>query len=521
MYEHRTTSNNSIKLYLTKAPFSSFSFVEKNFKGIYSLRRCFSLARALGVKTLTLEDIPAKGIIEDENKEILEFFPNYRCKGVVRLCFWKKEFKEPSDISSLSNRHLIGYAILKHDSVKSKKFDRWHIFEAVFKIPSTMGFYITMPKSFKITCNQKGFCVNGILYCQQNSLNKACAQVALRTLLSNHISQDISYKQINTICGITPQSGRKPSMGMGVSDIRAVLNNFKIGFKDIDYTQNERLRYELPYQKFLYAGIESGAGALLGFHLSGPSIQDNLPPRHIIPFFGHTFNQHTWVPDSKESYFDVGGGVGYLPSDNWTDSFIGHDDNFGPNYCVPTCHVKRESVDYVVELFNSEVRYSGVHAEAVALGFVYSLVRAVDYKSSNNIWIKRLLHFTRHKKIVLRAVFVSKKRYLRHLLTCKDWEGNKERYEFIEGLEDVLPSFLWIIEISLPQLFPANERKVGEVVLNPYIKPNISTDVDFDLFLLARIPCYYFFLDSLKENNPTFLLLKSNITSHMPLIKHR
>ncbi len=517
---HRTVFSEETKIYSASPPFSSFDFIESRFNGINSLRRCFSLARSLGMETITLEKISPQGLILEENNELQAYFPDYKFKGALRLCFWKKGFKKTEELKRLTSRDFIGYAILKHDQVKSKRVNKWHVFEAVFKKYPNPRNFIARSKTFKISCGDRQFSIKGVLYCQQNSLNKACAQVALRSLLSNHLPEgDISYKKINELADITPESGREPGKGMTVVEIRRVLTSLDIGFRDVDYTLDDKFRDSLPYQKFIYAGVESGAGAMLGFRFSGPEIPDNAPPRHIIPFFGHTFNKDTWVPDAEISYFDVGGGVGYVPSENWTSSFIGHDDNFGPNYCVPRCHVNKANVDYVVELLNREVKYSGVHAEAVSLGFIYSLVPSIPSESKENHWIKRLTKFIRMKRIVLRAVFAKKKSYIANLKDFSDWEGNRESTEFLNDLEDMLPPYLWIIEISLPQLFPANERKIGEVVLNPFVEPNISKDVDFDLFLMARIPCYYFFLDSLEEGNPMFLLLDSNIKSHMPLIR--
>ena len=519
--EHRTIFPERIEVYPSHSPFSSFDFVENHFGGIDSVRRCFSLARSLGTKTIILEKTVPKGLILEENEELTEYFPDYEFKGAVRLSFWKRAFNNIYHIEKLSSKDLNGYAIIKRDKIKSRKFDKWHIFEAVFKKNPHPYNCIARPKKFKLVCGNTRFSIKGILYCQQNTLNKACAQVALRSLLSNHLSNgDISYKEINELAGIAPESGRKPGKGLTVTDIRRILKEVDVGFRDIDYTQNEEYRNTLPYQKFLYAGVESGAGALLGFRLSGPQIPDDSPPRHIIPFFGHTFNKDTWVPDAEISYFDVGGGVGYVPSENWTSSFIGHDDNFGPNYCVPRCHVNKENVDYVVELFNKEAKYGGVHAEAVSLGFIYSLTPSIGAKIDTNPWIKRLMTFIKAKRIVLRAVFIKKKAYLKHLFDFSDWEGNHESADYLTLLEDLLPSFLWVVELSLPQLFPANERKVGEVMLNPFIRPDTSKDVDFDLFLLARIPGFYCFLDSAGKEPPKFLLLRSNITSHLPLIKH-
>ena len=518
---HRTVHAEHLDIHPAAPPFSSFNFIESYYKGLDSLRRCFSLARSFGVQTVTVEKIPALGLIEEENLELSEFFPDHKCLGLERLCFWKKQVHNVSVLNEMKGRDLIGYAILKRDRVKSANYDRWHVFEAVFRKYPHHHNCIPRPKTFKVACGERLYSVKGILYCQQNSLNKACAHVALRSLVSNHLANgDITYKQINELAGITPQKGRIPGTGLSVKEIRNVLRGLDIGFRDIDYVESPELREDIPYQKVLYAGVESGAGALLGFRLTGPDISEDAPPRHIIPFFGHTFNKDTWVPDAELSYFDVGGGVGYVPSENWTSSFIGHDDNFGPNYCVPRCHVARDNVDYVVELFNKEAKFGGVHAEAVSLGFIYSLTPSIAPRSRENPWIKRLMHFIRAKKIVLRALFVKKETYIGHLRNSPDWEGNTEHREFLQGLEGVLPSSIWVTEISIPQLFPANERKVGEVILNPFVRPDTSKDVDFDLFLMARIPCYYFFLDTIRNDNPMFLLLNSNITSHMPLLKH-
>ena len=128
--------------------------------------------------------------------------------------------------------------------------------------------------------------------------------------------------------------------------------------------------------------------------------------------------------------------------------------------------------------------------------------------------------FYKGQKDCTSSPICKKETYIEHLRNSPDWEGNTEHREFLQGLEGVLPSSIWVTEISIPQLFPANERKVGEVILNPFVRPDTSKDVDFDLFLMARIPCYYFFLDTIRNDNPMFLLLNSNITSHMPLLKH-
>ncbi|MCS1409971.1 MAG: hypothetical protein M2R45_03159 [Verrucomicrobia subdivision 3 bacterium] len=56
--------------------------------------------------------------------------------------------------------------------------------------------------------------------------------------------------------------------------------------------------------------------------------------------FGHTLNRDTWVPFAKSSYFSVGGTHRFLYSDLWVSMFIGHDNNFGSNICIPRYYLK-------------------------------------------------------------------------------------------------------------------------------------------------------------------------------------
>lgn len=521
MNRHRLVLPQNLVVQPAIAPFSSFRFVENHFLGVNSARRCFSLARSLGMETMTIEEIPSRGIIADENNEISAYFTDYRCEGLIRLGFWSKSFIRSSQMKALKDNDLIGYAILKHDVSVSANRNRWHVFEAVFtKYPHPHN-CVPDSKAYKVKIGKKHYSIRGILYCQQNALNKACAHVALRGLLSKHLPEgDISFRRMNDLAGIHPGSGKTPGGGMTVVQIRDVLDACNIRYRDIDYTLNKSLRDTHPYQKFLYAGIESGAGSLLGFHLSGPRVTSPEPPRHIIPFIGHTFNKDTWVPDAELSYFNIGGGVGYVPSENWTSSFIGHDDNFGSNYCVPRLYVTKAQADYVVELFNEGAQYSGVQAEAVTLNFIYSLHTSIKAHANSNYWIKKLVEYIGSKRIVLRAIYIQTSNYLKHLSSTADWDGTREDRSMVGLLRKLLPDKMWVVEISFPQLFPANERKIGEVLLNPYITIDTKYNVDFRLFLMARFPAQYYFLNSFKKTKPDFVRVNSKIQSHMPLIKH-
>lgn len=519
--EHRLIYPNDIKIISVISPFSSFQFIEDNFNCSPAVHRCFSIARSAGFQTLVVEDCTAAGLVLDENQEIPTYVTDHQMTGLKRLSFWKPNFIRRVALKSKTDSDLIGYVILKKDSVPSRNYNQWHIFEAVFSKYPHQHNCVPKSPSNNIQVDGHAFQIQGVLYCQQNALNKVCAHVALRSLLSRRLkSGDISYSTLNNLARSASGSPYSPEKGLGPQHIRAILNALKIPFRDIDYSESEKtyknIRKELPYQKYLYAGVESGIGALLGFKLTGPKATD---AKHIIPFYGHTFNKDTWSPDADASYFDVGGGVGYIPSESWTSSFIGHDDNFGPNFCVPRLYVKPEQVEYVVELLHEGLEYGGIQAEALSLTFLYSFHPHLKLQK-NNPWIRRLAMDAAptNQRVVLRAVVVHRDEYLKHLSNIQDWDGNMETPVIPTELKKLLPERIWVVEISLPQLFPANERKLGEVVLNPFIPFDPKHPINFDLFLFARVPGFYLFVSEVISDNPKFISIPSEIRSHTGLL---
>ena len=518
---HRRIDPNSVKIISTASPFSGFQFVEDYFDSSPAVHRCFSLARSADVQTLVVEEISEAGLVLDENQEIITYVPDHKMTGLKRLSFWMSEFKREHALKSKTDSDLIGYAIIKKDCSLSRGYDTWHIFEAVFsKYPHKHNCVPRVPGNEIKVCGYE-FEIKGVLYCQQNTLNKVCAHVALRSLLAGRLKAgDISYSKLNEIARSASGAHYDPANGLGPVQIRAILNALDIPFRDIDYVESEKsnpnIREELPFQKYLYAGVESGAGALLGFKLTGPKAGDD---KHIIPFYGHTFNKDTWAPDADASYFHIGKAVGYIPSESWTSSFIGHDDNFGPNFCVPRSYVKPEQAEYVVEFIDDGLKFGGVQAEALSLTFLYSLYPYLNsYK--NNPWITRLARDSSPsiQRVVLRALAVHRDEYINHLSSIQDWDGNFENPEIPALLTKLLPEKIWIIEISVPQLFPANERKLGEVVLNPFIPFNAKQPINYSHFLFARVPELYFFVKEVVSGKPEFMSIPSQIVSHTKVL---
>ncbi len=449
----------------------------------------------------------------DEIEYLDSAYADYNNVGLLRFTFWKSLLNDPGDLEKTSSSELLGYAIIKHDTVPSLNYNRICIFESVSRRYGHRHNFVPGSVFFQVRCGRREFRFKGVMYCQQNSLNKACAQVAIRSLLTRRFPKnDILYSEIHSAA--REVSGEfNPAKGLGSNQIRAVLNHFNVNFKDLDYTVDEESITDFPYTKFLYTGIENSHGGLLGFELSGP---EACGARHIIPFFGHTFNQDTWVPRAQQAYFHVGAGTRYFSSDEWLSSYIGHDDNFGSNFCVPKKFIEPEQVKYVVSLLPDNARYDGVMAEAVAIDYLYSALPGIvnDITISDN-WVKNLIDYTLSQDIVLRAVFLKDSEYTDYLKRARDWSYKTENEKLLGSIKSIMPENMWMVEISIPEIFSTNYSKLGEIILDAGVTDPLGADTP--AFIMIRIPGHYFFNVSTNPRDPKFIKVDSCFQSHISL----
>jgi hypothetical protein len=172
--------------------------------------------------------------------------------------------------------------------------------------------------------------------------------------------------------------------------------------------------------------------------------------------------------------------------------------------------VNPEKVQYVVELLQKGAKYNGMKAEAIALRLLYALGHHLN---GNNAWQTRLAQYVGDQKVVLRAFCTLKDRYLSHLRRIRDWDGHSEGEGVLSVLGSTLPQMLWIVEFSIPQLFPANERKIGEIVLDA----SCPSKDDADLFSIARLPGNYLTLTDKKKRS--YERVPSQLQSHVELMR--
>jgi len=250
------------------------------------------------------------------------------------------------------------------------------------------------------------------------------------------------------------------------------------------------------YGRELYAMIESRGPALLAFQSPGSG------GRHVIPVIGHTFNEDTWTADADRRYF--GNDLAYYQSEQWLSSYVVHDDNFGPLFCLPRHYVQQDNVRMLIGLAEPDNTMDALDAEGNALDLLRRIVRSLDPSPTG--WIARFCAFSHANLLVLRTIHVGKEDYREHLKELRDWEGHAVDPATLKMLE-VLPGEFYMVEVSAPELFSASRRKFGEILLafgQPFDPANI-----WKHFLTARLPGLLF-----DRQSNTVCSLPLDLTGH-------
>lgn len=487
--------------------FSNFLHIDRRYRSHPVLRRIFSLARVLGYKSLLVErvDEPACALLAEENAALAVRRPDFVRSTVERLSFWRCLPDAP-----VAPGDFIGYAIFKSDELKGAANPQDYVYEAV--LPSVrledQNNFIHCRRTYAVRTAAGPQSVTGVLYAQQNDLTFVCAHVALRTALACLLPEhDLSYARMNGLAGIDHRT-RVVGGGTGLSpdDLQTILQGLGVPHEKIVHEPKDGLDLPTEFQRDLYGFIESGCPALVGFELDDPNPGPGGSPRHIVPVIGHTFNNDAWVPDAQRAYF--GNQLRYFSSESWLSSYVLHDDNFGPYYCLPRHFLKKDNFRIILGLQRHATAYSASEAEAVGFAFLESIVRFAP--SIGQDWYDRFSIFCRQGLLVLRSFLIERPDYLRHLRELRSWTGEPLEADIIGGMENHLPERFWMVEASAPELFTASRRKFGELLLSattPLPKP-----LDISPLLAARLPGMV-----LLPQSGNIVRLPTGLQSHTPL----
>lgn len=519
----RSSTSKSYTILSIKQPFSFFDFVDSYSGGLHPLRRLLSQVRLLGGKTMVVEEVGKADDIEEENDDIRKIHPKFTESKSVRLSFFSKPFSTKRGLTSADNKEFIGYAIIKTDVISSSKKTR--IYESVIHPSKRPNNCIRGAQKWACSILNNKFIVNGYLYAQQNNITNVCAHVALRTAAARyHKNGDMSYREMNNIVGID-HVNKKVNKGLTSIEMVKILEAAGANCFVGDFTGT--LRASAPFQKYLYGSIESGFPAIIFF---GTTYSSNS--FHAIPVFGHTFNEDTWAPNADFSYFKIGSRTRYVPSESWLSMFIAHDDNWGSNFCIPRrylhtkrictklgknplpCPMETEGVAYVISTMPKSVKMRPIDAEVIAADYLLTMLPQIP--AIQNPWYERLKKYANMDMLVLRPIIITPDDYTRHLYDVRDWNGKNIRRDIIEDLKMYLQDeFYWLIELSIPELFPANRRKVGEILIRA--KTSSGQGRNMKNFVIARLPSHFALYESGGSSKPKYQFIPSGVASHVEL----
>jgi hypothetical protein len=526
-------------------PFSNFHFIDSRFGGCWPLRRILSQVRLLNGKTLILEILNKSKDISEEDEDIKQLCANFDPSKIktYRISFFSSVVKSIKEIESISDKNFLGYAILRNyiipatPGILDEKKDEFRIYESVMKQSRHDNNYVRQTPTWQCRVDDKLFKISGHLYAQQNGLSNSCSHVALRAAAGIFQKSDISYRDINRVVAdyrtrnSLPQ--KTPNKGLTNKEISAVLESLGAKCFVGDFTGEAQNKPEVHYQKYLYGAIESGFPAIVffGFEPEDSATHKSELKYHVIPMFGHTFNEDTWVPDANIMYFPFRTKTKTLSSDNWLSMFIGHDDNAGSNYCTPQhylepmrlcpkknykerCPSQKGFVAYAIGTIPAKIEVDPIEAELVAADLLPPVLESAPKKYCP--WQSRLEIYLKHKLLVLRPLLISGAEYQKHLRKIRGWDNSKIPENMIESFGVFDNDDLWMVELSVPELFSANKRKIGEILISTNKK--LDPTRNFESFCFARIPGCFAFLDKIDSSGkPIFNYFQVGVQDHVEI----
>ncbi len=453
-------------------------------------------------------------------------------KRCHKLLFFKSEVKKGEE-TECNNDDIIGYCIVHHDTLKNigkgddkgKEYDRSYLTECVFQfpLPRTIKGYAYGNYNTEIKIKDRSYKVNGNYFSQQNSITNCCAQAAIKMALRAYYP-DITCEKINDHVPIFHKK-KEGNKGLNPKQIKTAIENFTNNQLTVYLLNANDLSYSHDFLKVVYLALESKMPVILLFHNRDKPI-GKVSQGHAVTLIGHTFKQHTWGAYGGAHFSESG--VGYLSSSLWCDSFVIQDDNLGPFYQMPsrflTDYVEfsrlRDSYEkhmmvrtplqskqwykdplYALFLFPKDLDFMkdtySIEYTAVAMlnKHVNELAFDGELPSQDDFHTYFYDNFkinmeNREATLISRTLLVQKNEYLTPQI-----QQLYKRNGYLDLVEEILPDYFWISEISVPELYWINHAKVGEIIIDP----KRLSESQYESVILIRLPYILTFFEESTE----------------------
>ncbi|BBO85195.1 hypothetical protein DSCO28_57610 [Desulfosarcina ovata subsp. sediminis] len=527
----------------------------------YPLRRTFSLLREFGFETLYIEAVECRKIEgEDQDyielscpkeicgkryescKDYISLLENkYNCEFIDKICysisFFDKVLRAQEEIREQPSSSLLSFSILHRDRFieDGKTINIYYVTESTITLRDRRKNLILSNSNTTIAkIAGADFQIKGNYFSQQNNITNCCAQASIKMALRGFY-HDLNAELINKMIG-NDHKIKKGNRGLNPKEFKSAISkipNVEVGVYDgMTFSPWE-------FVKIIYHAIESKFPVILLF--SHPKEKENSDKfnidGHATALIGYTFNNSNWWCYGLISYFSsLKSKISYLPSLLWADNFIIQDDNLGPYYRLPISSlrvtnisskfpvliriaikwIKKEILRLILPFSywpiyavithpkNSVDFNNCLHIENFALEqlvqYTSEKVANTKYEPCQNPHYRELfLYFMKESMLIARTFAIKKCEYIEYF---GETYRNENMEDLLESLDHHIKSdYLWLIEVSVPELYWVNRKKICDIICQPFMFPS-SKD---RMVKFIKIPSHYcFFFEDYSVERDTF-----------------
>ena len=511
--------------------------------------RLCSLMREADAKTAVVESIDSSNTGIKDEYSALRTYCNENIKiESYRFTFVSENISSLKEITKLEDNKFLSSAVLIN--FQNKDVIKSYLFKVIVTKPricdnngikvALPSYYLHIYKTFPCEINVSDneihrFNITGTFFCQQNSATSVCAHCSLCMVINNmdlKKNEMILPEDINKIIGIDHKNDKLKSNkgGLSIEAVQKVLEEIGLSTIHMNFFEHP----DINYNEYIYNYIESRYPVLLIFRtINVEHVVRTINVEHVVSVLGHTLNWDMWRPEAELSYsYSIQGSqvsrLNYRSTSAWVDHFIIHDDNFGMYLCLPVDALKRVTIpkydpsfraSSAVVILPPNVTTPAWKAEQASVIITKYLLQ---WLKNNNVgldkWSDRVLisdKVSPQRPAVVRTFLIDKKAYSKSL-DQTDFEGNKFSESDKAKLTEYLPSYFWLSEITLPDLYTANKTKI----IDFFYKSDYSELLKDEEEMLERWIQIRFPFGLMRRNEAGKLdMSKMSVKSHYPLLQ--
>lgn len=426
------------------------------------MHRMCTLGRKMEVQSFLVEDGLARTDVAEEIAHLEE-----RCEPVrdgwvsaAVVTFLRAPAERP--VSVLAEPDFIGQMCII--SFKGPKGPTSYIYEAVFRVPGKskrdqlLNNHISLKCRLSFIVGTRRVRLLAAYFCQQNGITSICAHSAVRMLVRTRTGTHASTPSLNALWGFDRATSAVTSVQVQDALRRRGLNVATFDLSSIPKTLSTEASDNVWGLLALLA--DSGSPSLLMF-----SSKEGAD--HVVTLLGHTVNTDEWHPLGEVLH--VNGEEHISSNSSWIDHLVIHDDMLGPYYCLsrsvlfPSRDERGLEPSLVITVLPDRAKLSPKLADTIGREVMSALIGqlAKDPRPQGRWWDFLRKSFERR---IFRTTLIDSATYADMLL--KGQRIDKVSKSNASRLTKALPELMWMVELSLPNLFLANRAKLGEVLID-------------------------------------------------------